>query len=212
MELQPIEFEICAELEKMLTSYNSYGGGMFYSDKDALLTLIGMVVRKDIILTKELHPYDMDIYDNPEAVAIYRDLEPHTRWKRFQNTDISRHRMNALWQLREFGEPDYGEYIEYPDALCAVQCGDISPQEILKLFYRCEALKALYVVQYPFYNEQHTQAYFRMEITENGKETVARYNEAMMYKIYQLCHKSRLFKDNHAKDGDSHGQKEPSSD
>ena len=51
--------------------------------------------------------YDAEINNDEEAVAIYRELAPQTRWRAGRHTQIEPIRMNALKQSAAMGDTTF---------------------------------------------------------------------------------------------------------
>ena len=86
-----------------------------YVDINSLALFARLLVDGLIKAQPYYYGYDAEINNDEEAVAIYRELAPQTRWRAGRHTQIEPIRMNALKQSAAMGIPIYDGYIYYPD-------------------------------------------------------------------------------------------------
>lgn len=152
--------QVMDALEEILCSYQGRGHQSAYIDVDALAFLASLFVYGQMKAEKYQYEYDEDIYKDEEAVKIYRDLAPQTRWRVGSRTQIEPIRMNALKQLDDIGMPTYNGHIYYADAGSVLECGEILPFEIFQLFSEMPEVKKLFIFPYPFPNKKEQSAFF----------------------------------------------------
>lgn len=172
-------------LDEILCSYQGRGHQTAYSDLDSLALLASLIVYGQIKAEKRQYEYDVDIEKDEEAVKIYRELAPQTRWRVGCHTQIEPIRINALKQFASMGTPVYREHIYYADTGAALECGEILPFEIFRLFSDIPEVKKLYVFPYPFRNEKEQPVYFSFEPTETAMEEMKKYVEKKFEEAYQ---------------------------
>lgn len=132
------------------------------------------------------YDYDADIEKDGTAVGIYRELAPQTRWRTGCHTQIEQIRMNALKQFAAMGKPVYNDYICYAETGTVVECGEILPYEIFQLFTDMSGIKKLYVVPYPFRDENRKPVYYSFEPTQDGREEMKKYIDRKWEKVCRI--------------------------
>lgn len=121
-------------LEDILCSYQGRGHLSAYTDLDSLALFASLVSYGQIWVENYQYDFDDDIREDREAVQIYQELAPQTRWRVGQHTQIEAMRMNAFKQLAGMGTPVFEEQIYYKDTASALVCGEILPYEVFQLF------------------------------------------------------------------------------
>ena len=137
-------------LENILCSYQGRGHLSVYTDLDSLALFASLVAYGQIQVEDYQYDYDDGIREDGEAVRIYQELVPQTRWRGGQRTQIEAIRMNALKQFAGMGTPVFEEQIYYKDTASVLVCGEILPYEVFQLFTDVAEVKKLYVFPYPF--------------------------------------------------------------
>lgn len=110
-----IMYGVMNRLDEILCSYQGYGHQSVYVDMNSLALFARLLVDGLIKAQPYYYGYDAEINNDEEAVAIYRELAPQTRWRAGRHTQIEPIRMNALKQSDAMGIPIYDGYIYYPD-------------------------------------------------------------------------------------------------
>ena len=172
-------------LDEILCSYQGRGHQTAYIDLDSLALLASLIVYGQIKAGKHQYEYDADIDKDEEAVKIYRELAPQTRWRVGCHTQIEPIRMNALKQFAFMGMPVYRGHIYYADTGAVLECREILPFEIFQLFSDMPEVKKLYVFPYPFRNEKGQPVYFSFDPTETVREEMRKYVEKKFEEVYQ---------------------------
>lgn len=180
--------QVMDALEGILCSYQGRGHQSVYIDLDSLALLASLVVYGQIKAENYRYDYDVDIHEDEEAVKIYKELAPQTRWRVGCHTQIEPIRMNALKQFSSMGTPVYKEHIYYPDTGAALVCGEILPYEIFQLFTDMPEMKRLYIFPYPFRNEGEKPVYFSFEPAGTAREEMRKYVEK---KFEEMCRIAR---------------------
>lgn len=171
-------------LENILCSYQGRGHLSVYTDLDSLALFTSLVAYGQIQVENYQDDFDDDIREDREAVQIYQELAPQTRWRVGQRTQIEPIRMNALKQLAAQGMPTYQGQVYYVDTGSILVCGEILPYEIFQLFTDMPEVKKLYVFPYPFQAEWEKPLYFSFEPTEAAREEMQKYVER---KLDEMC-------------------------
>lgn len=179
--------QVMDALEEILCSYQGRGHQSAYIDVDALALLASFFVYRQMKAEKYQYEYDEDIYEDEEAVKIYRELAPQTRWRVGNRTQIEPIRMNALKQLAAMGTPTYNGHIYYADTGSVLECGEILPFEIFQLFSDMPEVKRLYIFPYPFRSEKEQPVYFSFEPTETAREEMRKYLRKKFEEAYQIA-------------------------
>ena len=164
-------------LEDILCSYQGRGHLSVYTDMDSLALSASLVAYGQIRVENYQYDYDDDIREDGEAVRIYQELAPQTRWRVGQCTQIEAIRMNALKQFAGMGTPVFEEQIYYKDTASVLVCGEILPYEVFRLFTDTAEVKKLYVFPYPFRGGWERPLYFSFEPTETALEEMRKYME-----------------------------------
>ena len=141
--------KIMDALEDILCSYQGRGHLSVYVDLDSLAVFANLIAYGQVQVENYRYDYDGNIREDKEAVRIYRELAPQTRWRVGQHTQIEAIRMNALKQLASLGTPTYQEQIYYADTGSALVCGEILPYGIFQLFTDMLEVKKLYPLPVP---------------------------------------------------------------
>lgn len=174
-------------LNEILCSYQGRGHQTAYIDLDSLALLASLIVYGQMKGEKHQYEYNVDIDKDEEAVKIYRELAPQTRWRVGRHTQTPPIRMNALKQFAAMGTPAYREHIYYADTGAVLECGEILPFEIFQLFSDMPEVKKLYVFPYPFRNEKEPPVYFSFEPTEAAREEMRKYVEKKFEEAYEIA-------------------------
>ena len=82
-------------LEDILCSYQGRGHLSAYTDMDSLALFASLVAYGQIQVENYQYDYDDDIREDREAVRIYQELAPQTRWRVGQHTQIELIRMSS---------------------------------------------------------------------------------------------------------------------
>ncbi len=172
-------------LEDILCSYQGRGHLSVYIDMDSLALFASLVAYGQIQVENYQYDYDDDIREDGEAVRIYQELAPQTRWRVGQRTQIEAIRMNALKQFAGMGTPVFEEQIYYKDTTSVLVCGEILPYEIFQLFTDTAEVKKLYVFPYPFRNGWDRPLYFSFEPTEAALGEMRKYMEKKWEEMYR---------------------------
>ena len=88
-------------LEEIMYSYQGWSGGTVMSDMRSLSLLLFLLEQGEIVITEHIFPFDSNIRDDNETMAVYSALASQTRWKQFAHTEVEGIRMNALKQMRQ---------------------------------------------------------------------------------------------------------------
>ena len=176
--------KIMDALEDILCSYQGRGHLSVYTDLDSLALFASLVAYGQIQVENYQYDYDDDIREDGEAVQIYQELAPQTRWCVGQRTQIEAIRMNALKQLVSLGTPTYEGQVYYADTGSILICGEILPYEIFQLFTDMPEVKKLYVFPYPFQAEGEKPPYFSFKPTEAALDEMQKYVER---KLDEMC-------------------------
>ena len=164
-------------LEDILCSYQGRGHLSAYTDLDSLALFASFVAYGQIQVENYQYDYDDDIREDREAVRIYQELAPQTRWRFGQHTQIELIRMNALKQFAVMGTPVFQEQIYYKDTASVLVCGEILPYEVFQLFTGTVEVERLYIFPYPFRDGWEKPLYFSVVPTETALEEMRRYVE-----------------------------------
>lgn len=178
--------QVMDKLEDILCSYKRRGHQSVYVDMDSLALLVSLIIYGQIKVEPHSYDYDADIEADETAVEIYRELAPQTRWRTGCHTQIEQIRMNALKEFAAMGTPAYHDYIWYADAGAAVECGEILPYEIFRLFTDMPEVNRLYIFPYPFRDGDRTPAYYSFEPTQDGREEMKKYIDWKWEKVCQI--------------------------
>lgn len=135
-------------LDTILYSYSGWERGTVMAEPESMLAFLALLECQAIRVTRRPYFFRHDIQDEPKIMTVYRELVPKTRWKPYGEREIIR--LNALWQLRHLGVPDYQEYIQYRDGACEALCGNISPAALLTHLANHERLRRFYIFSYPY--------------------------------------------------------------
>ena len=151
-------------LEDILCSYQGRGHLSVYTDLDSLALFASLVAYGQIQVENYQYDYDDDIREDGEAVRIYQELAPQTRWRVGQRTQIEAIRMNALKQFAGMGTPVFEEQIYYKDTAFVLICGQIP---------------------YPYRDGWDRPFYFSFEPTEAALEEMRKYMEKKWEEMYR---------------------------
>lgn len=184
--------QVMDALEGILCSYQGRGHQSVYVDLDSLALLSNLVVYEQIKVENYRYSYDTNIYEDEEAVKIYKELAPQTRWRVGCHTQIEPIRMNALRQFSSMGMPVYNGHIYYPETEIVLECGEILPYEIFQLFTDMPEVKKLYVFPYPFRNEGEKSVYFSFEPTKEAREEMRKYVEKKFEEMCRIARKIEI--------------------
>lgn len=181
-----IMLQVMEKLEGILCSYQGRNHQSVYVDKDSLALFVSLLVYGQIKMKDYRYDYDTDIYNDKEAVGIYRNLAPQTRWRIGRHTQIEPIRMNALKQFVKMGTPVYKEYIYYADTGAVLECGEILPYEIFRLFSEAPEVRTLYIFPYPYSIEGENPVYYSFSPTESGRNEMKKYVERKQEEMYRI--------------------------
>ena len=145
-------------LEDILCSYQGRGHLSVYTDLDSLALFASLVAYGQIQVENYQYDYDDDIREDGEAVRIYQELAPQTRWRVGQRTQIEAIRMNALKQFAGIGTPVFEEQIYYKDTAS---------------------------FPYPYRDGWDRPFYFSFEPTEAALEEMRKYMEKKWEEMYR---------------------------
>ena len=173
-------------LEDILCSYQGRGHLSSYTDLDSFALFASLVAYGQIRVENYQYDYDDGIREDGEAVRIYQELAPQTRWRVGQHTQIEAIRMNALKQFTGMGTPVFEEQIYYKDTASVLACGEILPYEIFQLFTDMPEVKKLYVFPYPFREGWEKPLYFSFEPTEAAREEMQKYVEKKLDEMLRI--------------------------
>lgn len=76
-----IMYGVMNRLDEILCSYQGYGHQSVYVDMNSLALFVRLLVDGLIKAQPYHYGYDAEINNDEEAVAIYRELAPQTRWR-----------------------------------------------------------------------------------------------------------------------------------
>ncbi len=170
------KFDSAEELDRIMYSYRGRRGGTVMVDRRGLTVLLSMVVQGEVTITEHTYPYDSDIRDDAEMMAVYNALAPRTRWKQFERTEIEEIRVNALWEMRHEGVPFYDDYVCYQEGRVSVHCGNIIPTDMLRHLVQHPELRRFYIFTRP--NRAKGNAnYYCFEFSDGARDMAVRYQE-----------------------------------
>ena len=129
-------------LDEIMYSYQGWDSGTVMADTQSLSLLLFLLERREIVITEHVFPYDHEIRNDKDALALYSALAPKTRWKQSTHTEAAGVRINALKQMRQVGVPFYDDYICYQDGRINVHCGNIGPSKLLAHLARHPELRS----------------------------------------------------------------------
>ena len=178
--------QVMDALEGILCSYQGRGYQSAYTDLDSFAFLANLFISEKMNVEKYQYEYDSAIRKDEEAVRIYEELAPQTRWRLGCYTQIETVRMNALKQFAAMGTPVYDGHIYYADTGCMLICGEILPFQMFQLFFDRPEVKKLYIYPYPFREEKKKPAYFSFAPTEAAQEEIKKYMEKRWEKVRQI--------------------------
>ena len=184
------KFDSAAQLDKIMYSYPGWRRGTVMDDQRALTVLLTMLTQGELAITEHTYPYDPNIYEDKEMVALYNSLARKTRWKKFECTAIGVVRINALRQMLEVGSPDYDDYISYRDGQINIHCGNIEPTTILMNLVRHPELQEFCIFTHPGRTKAGMAKYYRFDFSKEAHNTANRYqNNIFDY----ICRKSEKY-------------------
>ena len=164
-------------LDEIMYSYQGWDSGTVMADMRSLSLLLFLLERGEIVITEHVFPFDYEIRNDDEALALYSALAPKTRWKQSIHTEAAGVRINALKQMRQVGVPFYDDYICYQEGHINVHCGNIGPSQLLTHLARHPELKSFFIFSYPHWTEDHTAKYYRFEFSSRAYNTACSYQE-----------------------------------
>ena len=171
------KFDSAEHLDKIMYSYPGWRHGTVMDDQRSLTVLLTMLTQDELAITEHTYPYDVNIYDNSELVAVYNLLARKSRWKQFERTAIGAVRINALNQMRDEGTPDYDDYISYRGDQIGVHCGNIDPTRLLMSLVRHPELKQFCIFTHPSRIKMGTAKYFCFDFSREAHDTALRYQK-----------------------------------
>lgn len=178
--------EIMDQLNEILCSYQGWGHQSIYRDVNALVVFVDLLIKGEVRMQKYFYEFDPDIYEDEQAVSLYRELAPQTRWRVGRHTQIEPVRMNALKQFASMGKPEYWDYIYYQETDSVLECGEILPYQIFHLFVDTEDIKRLYVFPYPYPDAEGKAAYYSFEPTDKARMEMQKFVNRIYDKIRRM--------------------------
>lgn len=166
-------------LDEIMYSYQGWDSGTVMADTRSLSLMLFLLEREEIVITEHVFPYDYEIRNDKNALALYSALAPKTRWKQSIHTEAAGVRINALKQMRQVGVPFYDDYICYQDGRINVHCGNIGPSQLLAHLARHPELKSFFIFAYPYWTENQTAKYYRFEFSSKVYGTAHAYQEML---------------------------------
>ena len=171
------KFDSAEHLDKIMYSYPGWRRGTVMDDQRSLTVLLTMLAQDELTITEHTYPYDVNIYDDREMVAVYISLARKSRWEQFERTAIGVIRINALRQMYDEGTPDYDDYISYREGQLGVHCGNIDPTRLLMNLVRHPELKHFCLFTYPGLAKTGTAKYFCFDFSKEAHDTALRYQK-----------------------------------
>ena len=163
------DYESAKFLDDIMNSYPGRDRGSIMADEQSMTFMLLLLVHGQISVTEHAYPYDISIRDDSEMMETYSELARETRWKRFAHTEIEGIRINALRQMLQYGKPFYdGDYICYKDGQICAHCGNLSLPSLLFYFASHENVKQFFIFTYPYWTEEHTAKYYRLDLSESA--------------------------------------------
>jgi len=176
-------------LDDIMFSYQGWGQGTVSADHTSLTCLMFLLEKGIVQVTKHTYIFDTDILTDAEITALYMELAPQTRWRRYQHTEIEAVRMNALRQMRAYGEPSYNDYVCYQDGAVEVHCGNISPNTLLMHLAEAGTAKQFYIFSYPYQREDNAAYFFRFDFSDLAIQAAQAYRERVWKQIAEYTQK-----------------------
>jgi len=169
------KFDSAEELDKIMFSYRRSRFDTVMIDRRGLTVLLSMLVQGEVTITEHTYPYDRNIRDDGETMAVYNALVPCTRWKQSAQSKIEEIRINALKEMTQEGVPSYDDYICYQEGRVNVHCGNIDPTTLLTRLVQHPELKDFYIFTRP---KSSSTSYYCFEFSDGAHEIAARYQES----------------------------------
>lgn len=183
-------------LDTILYSYSGWERGTVMAEPKSMLAFLTLLECQAIRVMMRPYCFRHDIQDEPKIMTVYQKLVPRTRWKPYGERELIR--LNALWQLRHLGMPDYQEYIQYRDGACEALCGNIFPAALLTHLANHEHLRRFYIFPYPYWNESHTAVYYCLKFTSRAVMGAKQYQESVWDTIRAASITDSVFTDGHS--------------
>ena len=171
------KFDSAADLDKIMFSYRGRSHSSVMIDQRGLTVLLSMLVQGEVVISEHTYPYDANIREDEEMLAVYHALALRTRWKTHTHTKIEEIRINALKEMREEGIPFYDDYICYRDGQVCVHCGNIDPTRLLTHFVQHPELKYFYIFTDPHRTKEPLANYYCFEFSKEAHDMAVRYQE-----------------------------------
>ena len=180
-------------LDNILYSYSGWESGTVMAEPGSMLALLSLLESRAIRVTMRPYVFRYNIRDDPEIAGIYQELLPKTRWKAYGERETIR--LNALWQLRHLGTPDYQEYIQFQGGACEALCGNLSPATFLTHLANKEHLRRFYVFPYPYWDESDAANYYCFDFTPSAVMCAKQYQESVWDAIRAASSADSIFSD-----------------
>lgn len=164
-------------LEEIMCSYNERRPPMRFPVDKALELFLTLVWSSDLKIYKSEYAFDHDIRGNADAMKVYQQLVPHTRWKTYTTGITECIRINALWQLKDCGEPFYNEYVFYPQAKNMLHCGNMNLHEYLMAGGLEDGGYNLIIFPYPYFSENGLNSYYKFETSPLARQIIQKYRD-----------------------------------
>ncbi len=206
-------------LESIMDGYPGHSGGYFYLDQKALSLVLFLVEhnyirvsRHSLVFNNTLqtkYPFDSALLQDEAVRNIYFRLARETRWRIGSHTEIEKVRLNAIKLMMDLlntdksatdvtantgnpvtAEPYFDTYICYQGGRIQVQCGNVSPTELLMHLSQHEELSELYIFGYPYVNGDGKVTYHCMHFSPQAHEIAAEYQRIQFEKMSELSRKS----------------------
>ncbi len=189
-------------METVMNGYPGRGNGYFYLDQRPL-DIVHFLLRDGIIKVSR-HSYVFDnslrgdtLYMqspsdpvNTAVNAIYHQLARESRWRTYANTEIERVRLNAIKLMMDKGEPYFDTYICYQRGSIQVQCGNITPHDLLIHLARNDTLTELYIFGYPYAETDGTTTYHCMHFNQRAHELAKEYENLVYDEMVRISRKA----------------------
>lgn len=164
-----------ALMESIMNGYPSRGNGYFYIDRRPL-DIVHFLLHKGIIrVSRHSYVFDNSLLQDEAIKDTYLRLSRGTRWRILEHTDIERVRLNAIKLMMDKGEPYFDTYICYQGGSIQVQCGNITPHDLLMHLVRNDKLTELYIFGYPYAETDGTTAYHCMHFNQRAHDLAKEY-------------------------------------
>lgn len=178
------DLESAKRLDEMMNSYSGRDCGSVMADEDSLAVVLFLLEHGEITVTEHAYPYDRNIRNNREMMAVYTELARQTRWKRGGHTEIESIRVNALRQTQQEGDPFYdGDFICCREGHVCVHCGNLTLPGLLLYLADHEQAERFYLFSYPYWTKDDTAKYYRFDLSETAIQGARIYRESIWEKM-----------------------------